>query len=125
MSVILNVDEKVLVIIESLKEGYSKNDFYDAFIREYPDDYKKLRVKYLAEERQAKGGKTHPMQSPEIYIKHALRSYLAERIEGKKRRCPRLTSEIFFFVKIHYYRSKTLFLIYRSSFISKLISDAP
>lgn len=82
MSVILNVDEKVQDIIESLEEGYAEDDFYDAFIRKYPDDYKKVRAKYLAEERKTKEGKTHPMQSPETHIKHALSSYLSRKSKG-------------------------------------------
>ena len=41
MSVILKVDEKVKSIIDKLPEGYSDDDFLDAFKKEYPKDYQK------------------------------------------------------------------------------------
>lgn len=75
MSVILKIDEKVKAIIDLLPEGYSENDFYEKFVEVYPKDYEKCRKVFLAEERQTKPGKTHPMQDPEKHIKNALKSY--------------------------------------------------
>ena len=82
MSVILNVDEKVKLVIETLQEGYSEDDFFAQFVKMYPKDYEKCQKKFLEEEHKTKPGKTHPMQNPEKHIKNALKSYLSRNKEN-------------------------------------------
>lgn len=77
MSVILNVDEKVKSVIDELPDGYSDDDFLDAFKKKYPKDYQKCWDRYLEEERKTKPGKPHPMQHPDKHIINALKSYLS------------------------------------------------
>ncbi len=79
MSVILNVDEKVQTVLDSLSEGYTEEEFVDKFIEDYPKDYEKANAVFLAEERKTKPGKTHPMQPPRKHIANALKSYLSRK----------------------------------------------
>ncbi|HIT83995.1 MAG TPA: leucine-rich repeat domain-containing protein [Candidatus Avibacteroides faecavium] len=85
MSVILKVDEKVKSIIDKLPEGYSDDDFLEAFKKEYPKDYQKCWDCYLEEERKTKPGKPHPMQHPDKHIKNALKSYLSRKASKEQK----------------------------------------
>ncbi|WP_261791555.1 hypothetical protein, partial [Candidatus Erwinia dacicola] len=57
---------------DSLRPGYTFEDFLEAFKSLYPKDWEKLGNEYAKHERKTKPGKSHPMPEPVQYLKNAL-----------------------------------------------------
>lgn len=81
MTVILKKDEKIESVLNEMPDNYSDDDFVQAFRDKYPDDVRRMQAKYNKEERNTKEGKTHPMPTPERYIKNALNVYRKKQIK--------------------------------------------
>ncbi|PEC22774.1 hypothetical protein COM96_06500 [Bacillus cereus] len=55
-------------VIESLKEGYTEDDFVNMFKELYPKDWNKVVKRYEDHKRRTKPGKSFPMPKPQKYI---------------------------------------------------------
>lgn len=81
MAAILKKDEKIESVLKKMPDNYSDDDVVQKFMEDYPDDVRRMRAKYNKEERHTKEGKTHPMPTPERYIKNALNVYRKKQIK--------------------------------------------
>lgn len=72
MAVLLKKDEKIGAVKNSLPDNYTLEEFIVRFQELFPNDWKKLEKSYRDHEKKTKPGKSHPMPTPEQYLKNAL-----------------------------------------------------
>ena len=72
-SVIVKKDEKITTVIKSLPDGFSDFQFIEAFIQQYPKEWKRVQKVYDEHEARTKPGKSHPMLEPKKYLINALK----------------------------------------------------
>lgn len=70
MAVITKKIEKVTAVVEALPSGFSQDDFIEKFKEMHPKDWERIQKNYRDHERKTKPGKTHPMPTPEQYLKN-------------------------------------------------------
>ena len=76
MALVMKKEEKLQNIVESMKDGYTKDEFVHKFEETYPKDWKKILNSYKEHERKTKEGKTHPMPEPKQYVLNMLNVWL-------------------------------------------------
>lgn len=77
---IIKKEEKFTDIVKKLPQGYSDDEFIDAFKKAYPEDWSKINKRYEEHERLTKPGKSHPMPEPSKYLKNALKIFQKKSI---------------------------------------------
>lgn len=70
MAVITKKDEKVAAVAAALSDGFSQAQFAEKFKELYPKDWECIQKAYRDHERKTKPGKSHPMPTPEQYLKN-------------------------------------------------------
>ena len=70
MAVITKKNEKVAVVAAALPNGFSQDQFAAKFKELYPKAWERIQKAYLDHERKTKPGKSHPMPTPEQYLKN-------------------------------------------------------
>ena len=68
MTVIKKKDEKANMVIESMTNKQSEDEFRSRFKEMFPDDYLNIVRTYEKEERKCKRDKRHPMPHPDKYL---------------------------------------------------------
>lgn len=84
MTVIKKKSEKVAVVADGLPDGFTIEQFVDAFQKAYPKDWETIVRAHKKHERKTKPGKASPMPTPWQYLKNALNVYRASQVT---RRC--------------------------------------
>lgn len=79
MTVILKKDEKVASVVAELPDGFSQEDFAVKFKEMHPKDWGRIQKAYRDHERKTKPGKTHPMPSPEQFLKNCYNTWAKAR----------------------------------------------
>lgn len=82
MSVIVKKTEKITATVATLGDGFTFEQFLEAFKTQYPKDWDKVKREYAKHERKTKTGKSHPMPEPVQYMQNALNVHL--RANGKE-----------------------------------------
>lgn len=70
MAAIAKKDEKVAAAAAALPIGFSQDQFAAKFKELYPRDWERIQKAYRDHERNTKLGKSHPMPTPEQYLKN-------------------------------------------------------
>ena len=75
--IIKNKDEKLKTVIGEMKVKFSISDFVSNFREKYPDDYEKLKERFLKDEKDTRSldWKKHSMPDPDKYLGNALKDY--------------------------------------------------
>lgn len=68
MAVISKKDEKANMVIASMTDKQSEDEFKRRFKEMFPEDYVKIVKTYEKEERKTKKDKSHPMPHPDKYL---------------------------------------------------------
>ena len=76
MALVMKKDEKLQNVIESMKDGYTKDEFVFKSEETYPKDWKKIVNSYKEHEQKTKEDKTHPMPEPKQYVINMLNVWL-------------------------------------------------
>ena len=72
--IILKKSEKIAKVLDILPEGHTNDAFVDTFIREFPDDWKRVEKRYQEHVELGKG-KPFPMAQPRKYMVESLKAY--------------------------------------------------
>lgn len=79
MSVITKKDEKVAAVAAVLPDGFTQEEFASKFKEMHPNDWERIQKAYRDHERKTKPGKSHPMPTPEQYLKNCFNTWAKAR----------------------------------------------
>ena len=75
MSFIKDKKDKIVATINSLNDEYSDKEFIEKFKELYPNYVAKIEANYRKHQRKTKPGKSHPMPSPDQYMRNMLNTF--------------------------------------------------
>ena len=79
---IIDQDEKFENVITTLESDYLVQDVFNAFLKMYPEDWKKIKITYSKFKRSKQFGRTIPLSRPEQALQKTIKTWL---IKNKKR----------------------------------------
>lgn len=80
-SIIAKKAEKAEKILKQMSDKDNEEEFKKLFRKLYPEDWEKIKRKYLKEERKTKPGKSHPMPNPNTYLHNMFKTALSKHKE--------------------------------------------
>ena len=75
--------EKVALLLDELGEKSTEEVFACLYKTRYPEDWKRIVERWQIEESEAKPGKGHPMQQPDVYMKEMFRNGMSRYRRNK------------------------------------------
>lgn len=76
---ITNKEEKFQNIFDSLQDKKTEQNMFIRFLKNYPDDWKQLKISFSKFNRSKQFGKTIPLPKPEQTLKKELRVWLKKQ----------------------------------------------
>lgn len=73
---LLNQEEKFQIIFDTLKEKQTEQSMFNAFLKIYPLEWKRLKVTFSKFNRSKQFGKTIPLPKPEQSLRKEIRIWL-------------------------------------------------
>lgn len=73
---IIDKEEKLKAVLESLKEKPNEINMFGQFLKMYPEDWKLLKINFSKFNRSKQFGKTIPLPKPEQSLKKEIRVWL-------------------------------------------------
>ena len=78
-AVVVKKEEKIEAVFQALGENVSEENFVSKFKEMYPKDWQRVVSNYEKEERKTKPGKSHPMPSPDVYMRNMYKVAVEKR----------------------------------------------
>lgn len=76
---IINKDEKFETVYLKSKDKPSEQTMFNDFLKEFPDDWKQLKISFSKFKRSNQFGKTIPLPKPEQSLRKEIRIWLQRR----------------------------------------------
>lgn len=76
---IIEQEEKFKKTLESLEEKPTEQNMFNAFLKLYAEDWKKLKITFSKFNRSKQFGKTIPLPKPEVSLRKEIRIWLKKQ----------------------------------------------
>jgi len=76
---ILNLEEKLIKVLDNLDEKPTEQNMFNKFLDLYPKEWKQLKTAYSKFNRSKQFGKTIPLAKPEVALRKKISIWLRSK----------------------------------------------